>query len=171
MYREQAAEDESDPTESLLPTNEPYNAVIEMYTRVLADDPDLLPTVTGIVQQMQDQALKYKEVGQDGTTRALVLKACSLVKGDDAAKEEALQLAESTFHRLEEDEGQSPDLTYYHMMKCVSNLVEDPDVRRERILTMFSDACEKGLVSANVLRTFRNQVPQDLYTQKVGSGR
>ena len=63
------------------------------------------------------------------------------------------------------------DRAYYNMMKCADAHLTDPEERKERIETLFSEACVRGLCSANVLALFRDSVSAEEYELTVGNGR
>lgn len=156
-----------------------YNSILELYIDVLAKRPNLLTEADAIIRRMEEMAFTHPETEPNATTWSHMLKAYSLASGEDEEKMDALNRAKKTFKLLEDmgstkEDDISPEMTdksYFHMMKCVANLVEDRREKMEMITKLFTDACEKGLVSANVLKMFRNHVTEKTFVQKAGDGR
>mmetsp|Transcript_34413 Transcript_34413/g.75330 ORF Transcript_34413/g.75330 Transcript_34413/m.75330 type:complete len:777 (+) Transcript_34413:132-2462(+) len=158
-------------------STKPYNAAIGSLTMNLRNSPHLLSHVSEMVARMNERSEKYPEIEPDVKTSAFVLKACSLVSGDEANRSVAYATAKGTFEELEECETEVDDKTrmtdecYFQMMRCITNLVYNQDEKQEKIKELFVSACRKGLCSANILKVFRNTVSEDDYTATVGAGR
>ena len=50
-------------------------------------------------------------------------------------------------------------------------MIDESDTKKERIQELFSEACQRGLCSANVLAQLRKSVPEKDYHLTVGHGR
>lgn len=129
---------------------------------------DKAQEVLGKLKQMHD-------LSPNSETLSLVIKACSVSDRDD--NDEVLAKATEIFSQLvtqEITENSALALTdgaYFHMMKCVVNHEGNYDAKKERIEQLFSDACQRGMCSANVLSIFRNSVSEEEYRLTVGKGR
>jgi len=161
----------------LKPTSRVYSAVVETYAKTMRDDPRLLSLLSDLILRMTAIAKIYPEAAPDVATSSQVLRACSSINGDESERAKAFEKAEKIFSGLQEKESldnnstRMSDKCYFHMMKCVANLIHDQDEKQERIKDLFWAACKKGLVSADVLKVFRNQVSDDEFVEKVGQGR
>ena len=144
-----------------------YNACLELYTHAFSKDPStLLSLFDNIFQRMKK--VQNSPIQPNIMTHSATLKAYSM--GYDSMEEankifQILQTQEETERKM------MTDSCYFHMLKCVVKFECNIEKREKRIIELFSEACEKGLVSANVLQTFKLNVTEEIYSKKVGSGR
>eukprot|EP00566_Odontella_aurita_P007799 CAMPEP_0113557394 /NCGR_PEP_ID=MMETSP0015_2-20120614/17770_1 /TAXON_ID=2838 /ORGANISM="Odontella" /LENGTH=702 /DNA_ID=CAMNT_0000458821 /DNA_START=314 /DNA_END=2419 /DNA_ORIENTATION=- /assembly_acc=CAM_ASM_000160 len=163
---------ESSGTHFSVPTNAVYNAALESLIKIMANDSELIDEVRGIMDRMESVGLKIPGVKPDATSWSLLLKAYSLLSCEDDHRSELFERVLEIFKELNDNPSMAvTDNCYYHMMKCTVRLVPDENEKRDRILELFLGACEKGLVSANVLRMFRINVSEDVFVERVGTGR
>ena len=153
-----------------------YNAYITVCNKQLFGKPELYNKVLGILDKMNEIHQAKPAASPNPETLALVMKACSLSENDD--HEKVLASAASLFSQLEGKETSETsaealtDRSYYYMMKCVdTHMVGDPSAKKDRIEELFSEACQRGLCSANVLSMFRNSVSEVDFGLTVGKGR
>ena len=160
-------------------STKPYNAALEVLTdhKSLRADRQLLSRMTKIVARMSSFSKHHSKAKPDVETTSLILKACSFVVGDQAHQDDALKTANDTFQELEEseDRGDSKQRMtykcYFRMMRCISNFITNQDEKQERIKQLFSYACQKGVVNADILKVLRNTISEEDYIAKVGEGR
>ena len=144
-----------------------YNACLELYTHAFSKDPStLLSLFDNIFQRMKK--VQNSPIQPNIMTHSATLKAYSM--GYDSMEEankifQILQTQEETERKM------MTDSCYFHMLKCVVKFECNIEKREKRIIELFAEACEKGLVSANVLQTFKLNVTEEIYSKKVGSGR
>ncbi|KAL7491890.1 hypothetical protein ACHAWT_005097 [Skeletonema menzelii] len=148
-----------------------HNAYLKLCNNLLHGTPELFDKA----QEFLGKLKQRHDVSPSPETLALVIKACSVSERED--NEEVLATATEIFSQLvaqEVTENSALALTdgaYFHMMKCVHNYVGNEDVKKERIEDLFSEACQRGMCSANVLSIFRNSVSDEEYRLTVGRGR
>mmetsp|Transcript_42259 Transcript_42259/g.88749 ORF Transcript_42259/g.88749 Transcript_42259/m.88749 type:complete len:366 (-) Transcript_42259:213-1310(-) len=157
-----------------------YNAYITVCNRQLHGKSQLYDKALEILDEMTERGKTNPKASPDPETLALVMKACSLSEHDDHAR--VLATASRLFSSLEEREPSETSATaltdraYYYMMKCVdahhaTDEIDDPNGKKDRIEELFSEACQRGLCSANVLEMFRKSVSEEEYKMTVGKGR
>ena len=162
--------------EYLDPSIDVYNALLDVCCKTLFVTSGLFDEALSILQKLKEKSRKHPELIPKPETLALVIKACSLSERDD--HEKVLKTATDLFSQLaakEADEKSAIALTdncYYYLMKCVGmHMLGEPDAMKEKIMELFSDACQRGLCSASVLTLFRNTVSEEDYGLTVGKGR
>jgi hypothetical protein len=146
-----------------------YNAYIIVSHRQLYGKPQLYDTALDILDKMNEMGKINSVMLPSSDTLALVMKSCALSEHSDHKK--VLNTATTLFLQMKEKETLS-DRAYYYMMKCVdmySN--KDSEAKKEHIQELFSEACQRGLCSANVLSCFRSCVSDEDYRLTVGHGR
>ncbi|KAL7542811.1 hypothetical protein ACHAXR_012125 [Thalassiosira sp. AJA248-18] len=148
-----------------------YNAFITVCNRQLFGKAELYDKALDILDKMNTSG-----ISPNPETLALVMKACSLSEHND--HEKVLATSTRLFSQLEEQESSEKsalaltDRAYYYMMKCVdTHMVEDEGAKKDRIEELFSEACQRGLCSANVLSMFRGSVSEEDFRLTVGKGR
>ncbi|KAL7541623.1 hypothetical protein ACHAWF_006990 [Thalassiosira exigua] len=153
-----------------------YNALIAVCNKQLFGKAELFDKALGVLDGMKEARKEAPGVTPTPETFALVMKACSLSEHGD--HEKVLDSASKLFNELEGQESDKEsavaltDRAYFYMMKCTErHMVGDQDAKKERIMDLFSDACQRGLCSANVLTLFRNAVSEEEYRLTVGDGR
>jgi len=153
-----------------------YNAFITVCNRKLFGKAQLYDKALNILDKMNEMSKKNPGATPNPETLALVMKSCSLSAHED--HESVLATASKLFSQLVKQESSEKsavaltDRAYYYMMKCVdTHMVEDPVAKKDRIEELFSEACERGLCSANVLTMFKNSVSEEDYHLTVGKGR
>ena len=153
-----------------------YNAYIVVCNRQLFGKPELYDKALGILDRMDEMGKTNPAILPNPETLALVMKSCALSEHKDHKK--VLETASSLFSRMkdrETDEKSNVALTdraYYYMMKCVDVYSSKGlDQKVEQIHELFSEACQRGLCSANVLACFRSCVSEEDYRLTVGKGR
>ena len=153
-----------------------YNAFIFVCNKQLFGKAQLYDKALAILDMMTELGKSNPGVLPNPETLALVMKACSLSGHNDHQK--VLDTASKLFSQLKEKEPSEKsnvaltDRAYYYMMNCVENhTIEDTDAKKERIQELFSEACQRGLCSANVLSLFRKSVSEEDYHLTVGRGR
>ena len=153
-----------------------YNAFIFVCNKQLFGKAQLYDKALAILDMMTELGKSNPGVLPNPETLALVMKACSLSGHNDHQK--VLDTASKLFSQLKEKEPSEQsnvaltDRAYYYMMNCVENhTIEDTDAKKERIQELFSEACQRGLCSANVLSLFRKSVSEEDYHLTVGRGR
>lgn len=153
-----------------------YNAFIVVCNRQLFGKSLLYDKALDILDRMNELGKTNPIMLPNPETLALVMKSCALSEHKDHKK--VLETASNLFLRMKENETDEKsnvsltDRAYYYMMKCVdmySN--KDPDAKMEQIQELFSEACQRGLCSANVLACFRSCVSEEDYRLTVGQGR
>jgi len=153
-----------------------YNAFIVVCNRQLFGKSLLYDKALDILDRMNELGKTNPIMLPNPETLALVMKSCALSEHKD--KKKVLETASKLFLRMKENETDEKsnvsltDRAYYYMMKCVdmySN--KDPDAKMEQIQELFSEACQRGLCSANVLACFRSCVSEEDYRLTVGQGR
>uniref|UniRef100_A0A7S4SN70 Uncharacterized protein n=1 Tax=Ditylum brightwellii TaxID=49249 RepID=A0A7S4SN70_9STRA len=156
-----------------MPSPTVHNALIELCNKSTVDRSALLDMSLEIMKKIEEFSVTFPTAGPNEETWAQVLKTCSYTRGDEAMLEKALTTANDIFAKLEDNQTQlkMTDKCYFHMMKCVVNLTPDEDESHKRLVQLFSDAGEKGFVSANVLRVFKNNVSDEEFEKTVGEGR
>jgi hypothetical protein len=153
-----------------------YNAFITVCNKQLFGKIRLYDKALEILDTMNQLGKSNAGVRPNPETLALVMKACSL--SDHTNYQQVLDTASNLFSQLKEMEPSEKssvaltDRAYYYMMNCVENhMIGDADAKKERIQELFSEACQRGLCSANVLSQFRNSVSEEDYRLTVGNGR
>lgn len=153
-----------------------YNAFITVCNKQLFGKIQLYDKALEILDKMNQLGKSNPGVLPNPETLALVMKACSL--SDHTDHQQVLDTATNLFSQLKEKEPSEKssvaltDRAYYYMMNCVENhMIGDSDAKKERIQELFSEACQRGLCSANVLSQFRNSVSEEDYRLTVGNGR
>lgn len=153
-----------------------YNAFIVVCNRQLFGKPELFDKALGILDRMDEMGKTNPVMLPNPETLALVMKSCALSEHKDHKK--VLETASNLFLRMkdrETDEKSNVALTdraYYYMMKCVDmHSSKSLDQKVEQIQELFSEACQRGLCSANVLACFRSCVSDEDYRLTVGKGR
>ncbi|KAK1736967.1 hypothetical protein QTG54_012412 [Skeletonema marinoi] len=148
-----------------------HNAYLKLCNNLLHGTPELFDKAQVILGNLKQR----HDLSPDSETMALVIKACSVSDRED--HEKVLATATEIFSQLvaqEVTENSALALTdgaYFHMMKCVHNYMGNDDAKKERIEDLFSEACQRGMCSANVLSMFRNSVSDEEYRLTVGKGR
>lgn len=160
----------------LEPSATAYNSYITVCNKQLYGKPQLYDKVLDILDKMNELSKTNPGASPTPETLALVMKACSLSENED--HERVLVSATTLFSQLKEQEPDEKsalslsDRAYYYMMKCVdTHMVGDKDTKKERIEELFSEACQRGLCSANILTMFRNRLSEDEFRLTVGKGR
>mmetsp|Transcript_28208 Transcript_28208/g.60102 ORF Transcript_28208/g.60102 Transcript_28208/m.60102 type:complete len:895 (+) Transcript_28208:112-2796(+) len=154
-----------------------YNAYIIVCNRQLfGKKAQLYDKALDILNKMKEMSKTNPGVSPSPETLALVMKAFSLSDHDD--HEKVIDTASDIFFQLKEQETSEKsavaltDRAYFYMMKCVDrHLVEDPAKKKELIEEFFSEACQRGLCSANILSLFRQSVSKEDFHLTVGEGR
>jgi len=153
-----------------------YNAFIVVCNRQLFGKPELFDKALGILDRMDEMGKINPVMLPNPETLALVMKSCALSEHKDHTK--VLKTASNLFLRMkdrETDEKSNVALTdraFYYMMKCVDMYSSKSlDQKVEQIQELFSEACQRGLCSANVLACFRSCVSDEDYRLTVGKGR
>ena len=153
-----------------------YNAYIIVCNKHLFGKPQLFDKALEILEKMNEASKTNPGAAPNPETQALVMKACSLSEHDD--HEKVLEASSKLFSQLEEQESSDSsadaltDRAYFYMMKCVDvHMASVEGSRKERIEELFSEACQRGLCSANVLAMFRNSVSKKDFHLTVGEGR
>lgn len=153
-----------------------YNALLELCCKKLFITPQLFDKAINILETLKEKSISHPQLTPNTETLSLVMKACSLSERKD--HEHVLKTATDLFSQLvakETDEKSAVALTdscYFQLMKCVSmHLEENEEEKKERMLELFSEACQRGLTSAGVLTLFRNSVSEEEYRLTVGEGR
>jgi len=153
-----------------------YNAFIVVCNRQLFGKAHLYDKALETLGKMNELSKTNPGVLPNPETLALVMKACSL--SDHNEHKKVLDTASDLFFQLKEQEADEKsavaltDRAYYYIMKCVdTHLAEDPDKKKELIEEFFSEACQRGLCSANVLSLFRSSVSEEDFILTVGKGR
>lgn len=153
------------------PTIAVHNAYLKLCINQLHGTHELYDKALEILGKLK----QMHELSPNPETMALVIKACSLSDRED--HERVLAKATEIFSQLVEQEITEnsalalTDGAYFHMMKCVHNYMGNDDAKKERIGELFSEACQRGMCSANVLSIFRNSVSDEEYRLTVGKGR
>ncbi len=162
--------------EYLEPSVTVYNALLELCCKKMFITSELFDKAIEILETMKEKSKTHPQLTPNAETLSLVMKACSLSQRED--HEHVLKTATDLFSQLaakETDETSAVALTdncYFHLMKCVTmHMVENEEDMKERILELFSEACQRGLTSAGVLAMFRNTVTEEEYRLTVGEGR
>ncbi len=159
-----------------------YNAFLFLYSSVFSGREILLSKVDFILrllEEMSETNCKFKPTSK---TWSAVLKAYSAVVGQEVLpsspmKEKALQMAIDVFAKLENMDGEGglelSDDCYFHMMKCISNLMEEDEhgTKEKEVISIFRKACKNGLVSAAVLKQLKSSIPKEKCNEIIGSGR
>jgi len=102
-----------------------------------------------------------------------VINACAYAVGDEAEKENAMQIATATFNELCASEyGEPNDVTYSDYLVAIRKLLpSDDEEKAKTIASVFQKCCKEGKVSDFVLRRLENastgQQLSELY-QSVG---
>ena len=165
--------------EYLVSTVDVYNAFITVCNRQLFGKAELYDKAINILTTMNEISKTNPEVTPSPETLALVMKACCLSENDD--HEKVLKTATDLFSQLKEQETDDKsavalsERAYYNMMKCIDmHMIDGEDnvgAKQEMIEELFSEACQRGLCSADVLAFFRNAVSEEDYVLTVGKGR
>jgi len=174
--------------ESLNLTASAYNAFITVCNRQFYGKSELYDKAISILDKMNDLSKTNPEVSPTPETLALVMKACALSEHND--HEKILKTASDIFSQLKEQETDDKsavalsDRAYYYMMKCVDmymfeeeGLALDDDTttvsttKQDMIEELFSEACQRGLCSADVLLFFKKHVSEEDFVLTVGKGR
>lgn len=148
-----------------------HNAYLKLCISLLHGTPELHDKAQDILGKLK----QVHALSPNPETMALVIKACSVSDRED--HEEVLAKANEIFSQLvaqeitEKSALALTDGAYFHMMKCVHNYMGDDNAKKERIEDLFSEACQRGMCSANVLSIFRNSVSDEEYRLTVGKGR
>jgi len=163
------------------PSTKVHNSNIDLYINLFSgrDSPSsvgsLLSICTGVVNRMERLAPLYPGISPDKSTLTLLLKACSVNDGSSENRLQRMDRAEQIFQDLSGagagEESKLTDKCYFHMMKCVSNNIGDPEEKKTKIMHLFSQASGAGLVSADVLKMLRTNITNEEYTQIAGNGR
>ena len=175
-------------SESLNLTASAYNAFITVCNRQFYGKSELYDKAISILDKMNDLSKTNPEVSPTPETLALVMKACALSEHND--HEKILKTASDIFSQLKEQETDDKsavalsDRAYYYMMKCVDmymfeeeGLALDDDTttvsttKQDMIEELFSEACQRGLCSADVLLFFKKHVSEEDFVLTVGKGR
>ena len=159
-----------------------YNAFIIVCNRQLFGKAELYDKALSILDRMNEGSKINPKVTPTPETVALVMKACSLSEHENHKK--VLKTASNLFNQLKEQETDDKsalalsDRAYYNMMKCVDMyLIEEESdnnaggAKLNMIEELFSEACQRGLCSADVLAFFRKSVSEEEYKLTVGKGR
>ena len=147
------------------------NAYLKLCNNVLHGTPELFDKALEILARLKQR----HDISPNPETMALIIKACSVSDRED--HDEVLAKANEIFSQLESQEVTEKsalaltDGAYFHMMKCVHNYMDNEEAKKERIEDLFSEACQRGMCSANVLSIFRNSVSEEEYRLTVGKGR
>ena len=174
--------------ESLNLTASAYNAFITVCNRQFYGKSELYDKAISILDKMNDLSKTNPEVSPTPETLALVMKACALSEHND--HEKVLKTASDIFSQLKEQETDDKsavalsDRAYYYMMKCIDmymveeeGLALDDDTtavsttKQDMIEELFSEACQRGLCSADVLLFFKKHVSEEDFVLTVGKGR
>ena len=157
--------------EYMEPSIDVHNAFLRLCIKQLHGTSELYDKAQGILGNLE----QMNHLSPNPETLSLVIKACSVSDRND--HEQVLAIATDLFSQLvaqEVTESSALALTdgaYFHMMKCIHAYVDNDEVKKERIEELFSDACQRGMCSANVLSIFRNSVSEEEYRLTVGKGR
>lgn len=163
-----------------------YNAFITVCNRQFYGKSELYDKANNILDKMNDLGKTNPEVSPTPETLALVMKACALSEHND--HEKVLKTASDIFSQLKEQETDDKsavalsDRSYYYMMKCVDMyMVEEglalddttavSTTKQDMIEELFSQACQRGLCSADVLLFFKKYVSEEDFVLTVGKGR
>jgi len=84
-------------------------------------------------------------------TRHDSIKTCSLVGPEE--KEDALQVAASTFNSLEAAGTRADSVTYTSMIHAVKNLIDDPEERARALTGTFAQCCEDECLNQRIIDT------------------
>ena len=153
------------------PSIDVHNAFLKLCIKQLHGTSELYDKAQDILNKLKQS----HGLSPNSETIALVIKACSVSDRDDT--EEVLAKATDLFSQLETQEVTEKsalaltDGAYFHMMKCTHTYVDNDEAKKEKIEQLFSDACQRGMCSANVLSIFRNSVTEEEYRLTVGKGR
>jgi len=107
-------------------------------------------TARQILDEMEEKGLT------DTISYNIFLNACAFTGGSDENKSKALQLALKTYKEIP-----SPDeLTFVALLKACNNLGQSGDNKQSQQVfkSIFTDACEKGLLSKKVINELM-QIP------------
>eukprot|EP00559_Dactyliosolen_fragilissimus_P000453 CAMPEP_0184860966 /NCGR_PEP_ID=MMETSP0580-20130426/5746_1 /TAXON_ID=1118495 /ORGANISM="Dactyliosolen fragilissimus" /LENGTH=769 /DNA_ID=CAMNT_0027358263 /DNA_START=317 /DNA_END=2626 /DNA_ORIENTATION=- len=142
---------------------------------------DVVSKCRSILDKMRDLSKNYPDVAPDGNTNALFLKTCSIYTGDIMKEIEVYEAAKRFFIKIgghsdninDHSEGNMRinDKCYFHMMKCVAKHEKEDEIRKNQIQKLFREACNRGFVSANVMKVFRKNVSAETFVEVVGNGR
>jgi hypothetical protein len=153
-----------------------YNSFIVVCNRQLFGKSELYDKALNILDMMDEMGKTNPTMLPNPETLSLVMKSCALSEHKDRKK--VLKTASDLFFRMKEKETDEKsnvamtDRAYYYMMKCVDMYSsKDPNAKVEDIQELFSEACQRGLCSANVLACFRSCVSEEDYRLTVGKGR
>ena len=153
-----------------------YNAFIVVCNKQLFGKTQLYDKALDILEKMNRLGKSNPGVLPNPETLALVMKACALSEHTDHQR--VLDTASKLFSQLKDQEPSDKsnvaltDRAYYYMMNCVeTHMIDEFDTKKERIQELFSEACQRGLCSANVLAQLRKSVPEKDYNLTVGHGR
>ncbi|KAL3821696.1 hypothetical protein ACHAXA_003254 [Cyclostephanos tholiformis] len=153
-----------------------YNSLIVVCNKQLFGKSELYDKALKILDRMDELGKTNPILLPNTETLALVMKAIALSEHKDQKK--ALKTASDLFLRMKEKETDQKsnvamtDRAYYYMMKCVKMYSsKDTEAKIEEIQELFSEACQRGLCSANVLACFRSCVSDEEYRLTVGKGR
>ena len=83
--------------------------------------------------------------------RHVSIKTCSLVGPEE--KEDALQVAASTFNSLEAAGTRADSVTYTSMIHAVKNLIDDPEERARALTGTFAQCCEDECLNQRIIDT------------------
>lgn len=153
-----------------------YNSYLVVCSKQLFGKPQLYDKAFDVLNRMNELGKINPEMLPSPDTLALIMKACALSEHKDHKK--VLDTASNLFLQMKEKEIDDKstvaltDRAYYYMMKSVDMYSKnDPDSKKEHIQELFSEACQRGLCSANVLSCFRSCVSDEDYRLTVGQGR
>jgi pentatricopeptide repeat protein len=95
----------------------------------------------------------------DTSTYNAIIKACSTETGDTEAKLDALEYAGATFQMMRHTQAGVDDATYWQLLHCLINLMDNIDERNAAIKKFFSECCQEGMVSSGILSVVHRYVP------------
>lgn len=95
----------------------------------------------------------------DTSTFNTIIKACSTETGDKDAKLDALQYAGATFQMMRQTQVGVDDATYWQLLQCLTNLMDNIDERNAAIEKLFFECCQAGMVSRGILSIVNRCVP------------
>ena len=152
-----------------------YNAYIALLNKAYHGQEILFDKAMATLATMDEKSETNKSVKPDSETVALVMKACSISRHNDRGR--ILSVVSQLFNKMLEQEPNDKshesltDYIYFNKMKSIELYETDADVKKERIETLFSEACQRGLVSAAVLSILRGAVSAKDFELTVGKGR
>jgi hypothetical protein len=158
------------------PSTKVHNACIDVYTHLYHEGKSvsiLLPLCKSIRTRMSNLAATFPTMAPDKTTYALLLKAYSFDDGDESNRKQRLEEATKIYSDLSlRPPDEQIDKLYYFMMKCIhNNLASNSEERVKQTTEVFRKAASNGMVSADVLKMLRKNLPHADFESTAGNGR